>query len=159
MATIPCTGHDLICSLNVMLLALLEDLMDVLLRVLDLLDLYDTTEENIRGSIGERRRDDTGAIDEVDALHERNVLPHLGLAGDWSHCADLLGTEGVDDGRLSGIRVTDQSNGDLLALRVEGRELAEQLDERSFTEGVVDVGVEGKGGVIFGEAANPGSLE
>ena len=42
---------------------------------------------------------------------------------------------------------------------MEGGELAEQLDERSFAEGVVDVGVESKGGVILGEATNPGSLE
>ena len=141
-----------------MLLALLEDLGDVLLRVLDLLNLDDTTEEDIGGGVGERGRDDTGAVDEVDALHEGDVLPDLGLAGDGGDSADLLGAEGIDDRGFAGVGVADKTDGDLFALGVEGGELAEELDEGAFAEGVVDVGVEGEGGVVLGQAADPGSL-
>lgn len=141
------------------LLALFEDLVDVLLGVLDLLNLNDTSQENVCGSVGKGGRDDTGAIDEVDTLHERNVLPDLCLAGDGCDGAHLLGAKGVDDGRLSGVGVPDETNGNLFALGVERRELTKQLNEGSFAEGVVDIGVEGEGGVVFGEAANPGSLK
>lgn len=33
--------------------------------------------------------DNSGAVDEEDALHEGDVLPHLGFTRDWSHLAHL----------------------------------------------------------------------
>ena len=52
-------------------------------------------------------------------------MPHLGLTRDRRNCADLLVAKGVDDGGLAGVGVADETDGDLLAGRVEGRELAE----------------------------------
>jgi hypothetical protein len=52
-------------------------------------------------------------------------LPHLGLARDRRNCAHLLVAKGVDDGGFAGVRVADETDGDLFAGRVEGRELAE----------------------------------
>jgi hypothetical protein len=52
-------------------------------------------------------------------------LPHLGLTRDRRNCADLLVPKGVDDGGFAGVRVADETNGNLLAGRVEGRKLAE----------------------------------
>jgi hypothetical protein len=52
-------------------------------------------------------------------------LPHLGLTGDRRNCADLLVAKGVDDGGFAGVWVADETDGNLLAGRVEGGELAE----------------------------------
>jgi len=52
-------------------------------------------------------------------------LPHLGLTRDGRDCADLLVAEGVDDGGFAGVGVANETDGNLLAGRVEGRELAE----------------------------------
>jgi hypothetical protein len=46
----------------------------------------------------------------------------------------------------------------LFAVGVEAGELAEELDEGAFAEGVCDGGVEGEGGVVFGEVADPCGL-
>jgi hypothetical protein len=69
-------------------------------------------------------------------------LPDLSLSRNRSDSADLLGAEGVDDGRLAGVGVPDQSDGDLLPVGVEGGKLTEELDERTLSERVVDIGVE-----------------
>ena len=94
-------------------------------RVLDVFCADNTTEENVFGRVVHAGRHATGAVDEVDALHECDVLPHLGLTRDGRNCADLLVAKGVDDGGLAGVGVADETDGDLLAGRVEGRELAE----------------------------------
>jgi hypothetical protein len=52
-------------------------------------------------------------------------LPHFGLTRNRRNCANLLVAKGVDDGGFASVRVADETDGDLLAGRVEGRELAE----------------------------------
>ena len=63
-------------------------------------------------------RDDAGAVDEVDAFHESDVLPDFRLAGDGGGGADAFLAEGVDDGRLADVGVADEADGDLLAVGV-----------------------------------------
>ena len=58
----------------------------------------------------------TWAVDKVDALHEGDVLPDLGLPRDGRHLADLLLLERVDDGALAHVGVADEAN-----LRKKGR--------------------------------------
>ena len=94
-------------------------------RVLDVFCADDTTEENVFWCVCHAWRHATRTVDEVDALHECDVLPHLGLTRDRRNCADLLVPKGVDDGGFAGVRVADETNGNLLAGRVEGRKLAE----------------------------------
>ena len=94
-------------------------------RVLNVFGANNTTKENVFWCVGHTGRHATRAIDEVDALHECDILPHLGLTRDRRNCADLLVAKGVDDGGFAGVRVADETDGDLLAGRVEGRELTE----------------------------------
>ena len=42
---------------------------------------------------------------------------------------------------------------------MQGGELTEEGDERAFTEGVGEAGVEGKGGVFAGQEFNPFRLD
>ena len=93
--------------------------------MLDVFCADDTTEKNVFWCVGHAWRHATRAIDEVDALHECDVLPHLGLTRDGRNCADLLVAKGVDDGGFASVGVADETDGDLLAGRVEGRELAQ----------------------------------
>mmetsp|Transcript_35416 Transcript_35416/g.54194 ORF Transcript_35416/g.54194 Transcript_35416/m.54194 type:complete len:214 (-) Transcript_35416:545-1186(-) len=88
---------------------------------------------------------DTRAIDEVDSLGEGDVLPSLGLSGHGSHTAAVLLHEGVDDGTLSSVRVSDQTHTDVLLVLVQEVELLQQLDEGALAEGVGDTGLESKG--------------
>lgn len=82
-------------------------------------------------------------INHVDALHERDVLPDLGLTSNRCNNADLLLPQCVDDGRLARVGVADHADRDLFAVAVQGRELAEKCDEGTFAEAVVDRSVEG----------------
>ena len=93
-------------------------------RVLDVFCADDTTEEDVFWCVVHAWRHTTRTVDQVDALHEGDVLPHLGLARDGCNCTDLLVTKGVDNGGLARVRVADKADGDLLTRRVEGRELA-----------------------------------
>jgi len=85
-------------------------------------------------------------------------LPHLGLTGDGSDCANLLVAEGVDDGGFACVGVADETDRDLFAGGVKGGELTEERDERTLAERVCDGGVEGEGRVFAGEKLDPASL-
>lgn len=100
--------------------------------------------------IGVAGRDHSRAIDEVDTFHQRDVLPHFRLARDGSDGADLFLPQRVDDGRLAGVGVADEADGDLFAVGMQGGELAEKLDQGSFAKGVGDGGVESESGVVLG---------
>lgn len=127
--------------------------------MLDVLNAHDASEEDIFFAVALAWRDDAGAVDEVDAFHERDVLPHLGLPGDGRHGADALFAERVDDGGFAGVRVSDEPDGDLLAIRVQGGKLAEERDQGAFAEGVGQGGVERECGVRLREVADPLCLE
>lgn len=126
--------------------------------MLNVLRAHDAAQEDVFGGVGHAGRDAAGAVDQVDALHQGDVLPDLGLAGDGGDRADLFLAEGVDNGGLAGVGVADEADRDLLAGRVEGGELAEEGDEGSLAEGVGDGGVEGEGGVFAGKEFDPTSL-
>jgi hypothetical protein len=87
--------------------------------------------------------DDPGAVDEVNLLHERDVLPHFRLPRYGRHVADLLRAEGVDDAGLAGVGVADEADRNLLGLLVEFAQLAEEVDERTLAKRMVQGGVEG----------------
>ena len=53
---------------------------------------------------------DTWTIDQVDSLHQRNVLPDLGFSRDRSDGTDFLLLNGVDNARFTNVGVTDESN-------------------------------------------------
>lgn len=112
-----------------------------------MLNTDDTLEYLLRFSVFAARRHDTRAVDEVDSLHEGNVLPDFGLPRDRSDLADFLALYCVDDTALANIRIADKTDTDLLLLGHEIGELAEELNEGTFTEGVVDRGMEGDCGV------------
>lgn len=136
----------------------LDEVGDMVARRREVLDANDSLEDLLRLRVARRRRDDSGAVDEVDSAHEGDVLPNFGLSGDGSRLADGLLLERVDDGRLADVGVADEADRDLLLVGEEGGELAEELDEGSLSERVVDRGVEGDGGVSFGEDLDPASL-
>lgn len=117
---------EVVRSLDVVLLALLQGSSDILLRVLDVLNTDDATQENVLFSVGHVWWDDTRTVNEVNALHQGDVLPDLGLSGNRCNSADLLLTKSVDDGRLASVGVSDETDRDLLAGSMEGGELAKE---------------------------------
>lgn len=126
-----------------------QDSRNVLLGVLDVLHTADTAQENILLSVILVGRDNTRAVNEVDSLHQSDILPHFGLTRDRSDRANLLLAKSVDNGGLARVGISNQANGDLLAVRVQGRELAQKLDQRAFPKGVVDRCVERKSRVVL----------
>lgn len=78
----------------------------------------------------------------ADATKERAT--DLGLSWDRGDSADLLLLERVDDAALADVGIADEADRDLLLVRVEHRELAEELDQRALAERVVDGSVEGQ---------------
>ena len=131
---------------------------NVLSGILHILDSDYTSQQNLLRRVRDARRNDAGTIDEVDALHQDDVLPYLRLAGYGRGLADFLLSERVDDGGLAGVGVADEADGDLFAGGVESRELAEQRDESTFAKGVRETCVEGEGGVGFVEVSDPPCL-
>lgn len=85
-------------------------------------------------------------------------MTYLGLSRDGRDSADLLLLERVDDARLANVRVADEADRDLLLVRVKDGKLAEELDERTFSEGVVDRSMEGERRSELGEVLHPTSL-
>jgi hypothetical protein len=137
----------------------LEHGRDVLGRGREVLDADDALEDGRCVRVLGRDRDDTRAVDQVDSPHEGDVLPDLGLSRDGRDRADLLFLERVDDGRLADVRVANEANRNLLLVRVEDRELAEELDERALAERVVDRGVEGERRRQLRQVLDPASLD
>lgn len=88
----------------------------VLLWVLDVFNANNTSKENVFFCVTHVWWDDTWAVDEVDALHQCDVLPDLGLSGDWSDGADLFLPECVDDGGFAGVWIANESDRDLAAI-------------------------------------------
>ena len=78
----------------------------------------DTFEDEIRLSLPSRVNY-TRAIDEENTSHERNVSPNFGLSGNWGDFTDLLGANGIDDGGLPNVWITDETDRDLLLIRVQ----------------------------------------
>lgn len=91
--------------------------------VFHILDSHHTSEQNLLRCIGHAWWDDARAIDEVDALHQGDVLPYLRLARYRRGFADFLLSKSVDDGGLAGVWVADETDGDLFAGGVESRKL------------------------------------
>jgi hypothetical protein len=115
---------------------------DVLRGILYVFDAHGAAEKEVFIRIVLVGWDDTRTVDHVDAFHEGDVLPDFGFAGDGGDDADFLFAERVDDGRLARVGVADHADGDLLAVTVQGGELAEEGDKGSFAEAVVDGSVE-----------------
>ncbi len=67
-----------------------EDSFDVLSWVFDVFDAHDSTEEDILFGITLAGGHDSRAVDQVDPLHECDVLPHFRLPGDGCDGADLF---------------------------------------------------------------------
>lgn len=124
----------------------------------EMLDPDDSLENLLALRVACRGGDDSRAVDEVDAAHEGDVLPHLGLSRDRGSLADGLLLERVDDGRLADVGVSYESDTDLLLVGEESGELTEELDEGSLSERVVDRGVEGDGRVRLGQDLDPSCL-
>ena len=141
-----------------MALAAAQNGRDVLLGVGDVLDAHNTAEENVLLGVFGGGGDDAGAVDEEDALHQGDVLPDLGLTWDGRDLAHLLLPQGIDDGRLAGVGVADEADGYLLAVLVQLRELAQQLDQRPLTERVSNGGMECQRGTVLREVFYPCSL-
>jgi hypothetical protein len=83
---------------------------------------------------------------------------YLGFTGNRSDGADLLLLERVDDTTLPDVRIPDQTDRDLLLVRMEDRELSQELDQGSLSERVVDGRMESDGRCLKGEVFDPSSL-
>ena len=123
---------------------LVKDGSNVLRRVRDLLGANDGLQNLLRVALVLVVYD-TRAIDEVDALGQRDVLPDLRLTRDRRHTAAGFLHKRVDDGRLAYVWVADQADADVLLVAVEDVELLEELDETALAERVLHTGVKGEG--------------
>lgn len=70
-------------------------------------------------------------------IWEKRNSKNLSLARNGCHTAHLPTFERIDHATLPYVRISDESYRDLLLVRVQLRELAEQLYEGAFPEGVV----------------------
>lgn len=86
-------------------------------------------------------------------------MPYFGLTRDGCGSADLLLSEGVDDGGFAGVWVADEPNGDLFAATVKSGELSKERDESTFSEAVGHAGMEGECWEVLGEEFDPFCLE
>lgn len=118
----------LIQFLYVPSLRLLQHRVNILGRIFDVLDPHYASEKDVAVAIAATGRDHAGAVDQVNAFHEGDVLPYFRFAGYGSHGADLFLAQGVDDGGFARVGVADEADGDLLAVGMQGGELAEELD-------------------------------
>lgn len=100
----------------------------------EILHTHDTFQDRVRVGILGGDGHDTGTVNEVDPAHERDVLPYFGFTGDRRDGAYFFLFECVDDAGFTSVRVADESDRDLFLVRVQHRELTEELDEGSFTE-------------------------
>ena len=136
----------------------LQNFFNVLCWVLDVLNTNTTAEQEVLIGIVLVRWDDTRTVDHVNALHQSDVLPDLGLTSDGRNNAHLLFPQSVDDGRFTSVGITDHAHGDLFTIAVERAELSEKGNQGTFTEAVVDGGVESKCGELLAKVAYPGGL-
>ena len=74
-------------------------------------------------------------------------MAHLRLTRHRSDIADLAAFQRVDYTALSYIRITNKTDGNLLLVRMELRELSKELDEGAFAKRAVGRRVEGNSGV------------
>ena len=118
----------------------------------------DSLKDLLRLGLSSRRRDDSRTIDEINSTHQRDVLPDLRLSWNRRSLAHRLLLERVDDGGFADVGVSDESDRNLLFIGEEGGKLTEELNEGSFTERVVDRGVEGDSRMRLGENLDPSSL-
>ena len=131
---------------------------DMIFGLLDVLHSDDTLQDDIGFRVMGVGLHDTGAIDEIDASHQRNVLPDFGLARDGCNGADGFGAKRVDDGGFAGVGVANETDRDLFLIRMKSRELTKQLDQGSFAERIIDGGVEGEGRILLREDFDPACL-
>jgi hypothetical protein len=82
-------------------------------------DTYHSFQNNVSLGILIAWIHDSRAIDQEDALEQRNVLPHFGLTRNRCDLADLLLAQRVDDGTLADIGIANETNADLLFVLVQ----------------------------------------
>lgn len=149
---------EIIRALEVLWPDALEERGDMFCRCRQVFHTDDALEDGVGVGILGGDGDDAGTVDEVDSAHEGDVLPYFGFARDRSDCAYFFLFECVDDAGFTSVWVADETDRDLFLVRVEHRELAEQLDERSFTKRVVDRRVKGDSGCRKGKVLDPSRL-
>nr|POE77624.1 hypothetical protein CFP56_09271 [Quercus suber] len=121
-----CPPLDIICPFQVMSPTSRQHRWDVLRRVLDILHPHDSPEQNIFWRVRHARGHDARTINQIDPLHQRDVLPDFGLTRYGCRCADLLFPQRVDDGGFASIGIADEPNGYLFAGRMQRRKLAKK---------------------------------
>ena len=92
------------------------------------------------------------------SVHTASPKTYLGFTGNGSDGADLFLLERVDDTTLPDVGVPDQPDRDLLLVRVEDRELTQELDQGSLSERIVDGCVKGDRRRLKGEVFHPSGL-
>lgn len=131
---------------------------DVLFGVFDVFHTDDTAKQDVFFGVVLAGRDNTGTVDQVDSSHQGDVLPDLGFSGNRGHGADLLLAQSVDNGRFACVGVSNKPDTDLFAVRMQRRELSQQLDQGTFAKRVVDRRMECKCRVVFRQMSYPCSL-
>lgn len=102
---------EIVCSLEVDGSHSFQERDDELAGVAQVLHPHDTLQDLVRLTITRVTcRDDSRAIDEVDPLHQRDILPDFRLARNGGDGTDFGGFEDVDDGGLADVGVSDEAH-------------------------------------------------
>lgn len=72
-----------------------------------------------------------------------------------SATTNLLGPEGVDDGRFANIGVAHKANTDVLFVSAHAGKLAQQAQQAALAKGVGDAGMEGQARVLTTQIPQP----
>ncbi len=82
-------------------------------------------------------------------------MPDSGLSWNWGCSTDFLFQQGVDDTRLSDVRISDKTDTDIFLISVEDVELSEQVDQWPLSERIGDWGLVCNGWVLLGQVLYP----
>lgn len=121
-------------------------------------DANDTLQNDRCFRIVCRGRNYSGAVNEVDPPRHRDVLPDFSFTRYRGHTADLTAFEGVNNTAFPNVGIADETNGDLLLVRVQLGELTEKLDEGAFSKRMVRRCVERDGRIAGGKVLNVAGL-
>jgi hypothetical protein len=150
---------DAICFLYVFWLGFLQDHVNVESRLINLFNSNATFEYHINIIFTIMIIHNSRAINEIDALGQCDVLPDSCFS--WNRCtlANFFLFQGVDNGRFSYIRISNETNTDMLLVFVQIIELSQQINQRSFSEGIVQRSMVCKCRIFFVEISQPFRLQ
>lgn len=80
---------------------------------------------------------------------------YLSFPRNWSHFDHFLGLQCIYDRAFPHIRISNQSNWNLLLINMQLPKLAEDVYQRSFSKWISDGSMKGQGGILAAQYGHP----